>query len=148
MTIAYINRIGTAVPDHDIHTGFVKFARTLLPDAKTQTVFDRMAERAGISHRYSYLRPGRLDAGEVDAGGFYKRGKFPSTAARMALYEPQALQLSRDVVGNRAVAASLDRALSGVRQGRPLWLCLSDAALLAPQAVRLCRIGEETGRLG
>ena len=100
MTIAYINRIGTAVPDHDIHTGFVKFARTLLPDAKTQTVFDRMAERAGISHRYSYLRPGRLDAGEVDAGGFYKRGKFPSTAARMALYEPQALQLSR-----RAVAA-------------------------------------------
>jgi general secretion pathway protein F len=61
---------------------------------------------------------------------------------------PQALQLTRDVVGNRAVAASLDRALSGVRQGRPLWLCLSDAALLAPQAIRLCRIGEETGRLG
>jgi general secretion pathway protein F len=61
---------------------------------------------------------------------------------------PQALQLTRDVVGNRAVAASLDRALSGVRQGRPLWLCLNDAALLAPQAIRLCRIGEETGRLG
>jgi general secretion pathway protein F len=61
---------------------------------------------------------------------------------------PQALQLTRDVVGNRAVAASLDRALSGVRQGRPLWLCLSDAGLLAPQAIRLCRIGEETGRLG
>ena len=61
---------------------------------------------------------------------------------------PQALQLTRDVVGNRAVAASLDQALSGVRQGRPLWLCLNDAALLAPQAIRLCRIGEETGRLG
>ena len=58
------------------------------------------------------------------------------------------MQLTRDVVGNRAVAASLDRALSGVRQGRPLWLCLSDAALLAPQAICLCRIGEETGRLG
>lgn len=95
MTTAYINRIGTTVPDHDIHTDFVKFARTLLPDAKTQTVFDRMAERAGISHRYSYLRAGRIEAGEVDAGGFYQRGRFPSTSARMALYEPQALQLSQ-----------------------------------------------------
>lgn len=95
MTTAHINRIGTAVPDHDVHTDFVKFARTLLPDAKTQTVFDRMAERAGIAHRYSYLRAGRLDAGEVDADGFYQRGRFPSTAARMALYEPQALRLAR-----------------------------------------------------
>jgi predicted naringenin-chalcone synthase len=94
MTTAHINRIGTAVPDHDVHTDFVKFARTLLPDAKTQTVFDRMVERAGISHRYSCLRAGRLDAGEVDADGFYQRGRFPSTAARMALYEPQALQLA------------------------------------------------------
>ena len=90
--------IGTAVPDHDIHIDFVKFARTLLPDAKTRTVFDRMAERAGISHRYSYLRAGRLDAGEVDAGGFYRRGRFPSTAQRMALYEPQALRLACDAV--------------------------------------------------
>ncbi|HWL70820.1 MAG TPA: type II secretion system F family protein [Geminicoccus sp.] len=61
---------------------------------------------------------------------------------------PQALQLTRDAVNNRAVSASLDRALAGVRQGRPLWLCLNDAGLLAPQAIRLCRIGEETGRLG
>ncbi|HEX2528720.1 MAG TPA: type II secretion system F family protein [Geminicoccus sp.] len=61
---------------------------------------------------------------------------------------PQALQLTRDVVGNRAVGVSLDRALSGVRQGRPLWMCLNDGGLLAPQAIRLCRIGEETGRLG
>lgn len=94
MTIAHINRIGTAVPDHDVHKDFVKFARTLLPDTKTQIVFDRMVERAGISHRYSYLRAGRLDAGEVDAEGFYRRGSFPSTARRMALYEPQALRLA------------------------------------------------------
>ncbi|MBA2549319.1 MAG: type III polyketide synthase [Burkholderiaceae bacterium] len=94
MTTAYINRIGTAVPDHDVHADFVKFARTLLPDDKTRSVFDRMVERAGISHRYSYLRAGRIDAGEVDADGFYQRGRFPSTAARMALYEPQALRLA------------------------------------------------------
>ena len=95
MTTAHINRIGTAVPDHDVHTDFVRFARTLLPDAKTRTVFDRMVERAGIAHRYSYLRPGRVDVGEVDADGFYQRGRFPSTAARMALYEPQALRLAQ-----------------------------------------------------
>jgi len=94
MTTAYINRIGIAVPDHDVHADFVKFARTLLPDEKTQSVFDRMTERAGISHRYSYLRAGRIDDGEVDADGFYQRGRFPSTAARMALYEPQALRLA------------------------------------------------------
>ena len=104
MTTAHINRIGTAVPDHDVHTDFVKFARTLLPDAKAQTVFDRMVERAGITHRYSYLRAGRLDAGEVDADGFYQRGRFPSTAARMALYEPQALRLAQKA----AAALQLD----------------------------------------
>ncbi len=98
MTTAHVNHIGTAVPDHDVHDDFVKFARTLLPDAKTRTVFDRMAERAGIAHRYSYLRAGRLDAGEVDADGFYRRGKFPSTGARMALYEPQALRLAEKAV--------------------------------------------------
>lgn len=104
MTTAHINRIGTAVPDHDVHTDFVKFARTLLPDTKTQTVFDRMVERAGIAHRYSYLRAGRIDAGEVDADGFYQRGRFPSTAARMALYEPQALRLAQKA----AAALELD----------------------------------------
>ncbi|MGZ8992898.1 MAG: type III polyketide synthase [Burkholderiaceae bacterium] len=105
MTIAHINRIGAAVPDHDVHADFVKFARTLLPDAKTQSVFDRMAERAGISHRYSYLRAGRLDAGEVDADGFYRRGEFPSTATRMALYEPQALRLARQAVAALDISA-------------------------------------------
>ncbi len=100
MTTAHIDRIGIAVPEHDVHADFVKFARTLLPDAKTRTVFDRMAERAGIAHRYSYLRAGKLDAGEVDADGFYRRGNFPSTAARMALYESQALRLAEKAVAD------------------------------------------------
>lgn len=98
MSTAHINRIGTAVPEHDVHADFVRFARTLLPDDKTRSVFDRMAERAGISHRYSILRAGRFEAGEVDADGFYRRGAFPSTAARMAMYEPRALQLARQAV--------------------------------------------------
>ncbi len=94
MTTAYINRIGTAVPAHDIHTPFIAFARTLLADAKPRAVFDRMAERSGIAHRFSVLRPGIIEAGEVDADGFYRRGDFPGTGARMALYEAEALNLA------------------------------------------------------
>ncbi len=91
---AFINRIGTAVPAHDVHAAFVAFARTMLADDKSRIVFDRMAERAGILHRHSHLRPGNLAAGEVDAGGFYRRSAFPGTAARMREYEPKALELA------------------------------------------------------
>ena len=80
MTVAHINRIGTAVPDHDIHEAFIAFARDLLPDDRTRGLFDRMAQRSGIAHRYAGLRPGNLAAGEVDADGFYRRGRFPGTA--------------------------------------------------------------------
>jgi predicted naringenin-chalcone synthase len=100
MTVAHINRIGTAVPDHDIHTAFVALARTMLMDEKSRQVFDRMAERAGIAHRYACLAAGNLAAGEVDAAGVYQRGHFPGTATRMALYETHALPLAM-----RAIAA-------------------------------------------
>src|SRR5580704_3623473 len=91
---AFINRIGTAVPAHDIHVAFIAFARTMLTDDKTRTVFDRMAERSGIAHRHSHMRPGDFASGEVDAGGFYQRGNFPSTGARMRDYGPNALDLA------------------------------------------------------
>ena len=96
----HLNRIGTAVPDHDVHRPFLGFARTLLGCDRDRLVFDRMAERSGIAHRYSDFRPGVLEAGEVDAEGFYKRGAFPGTAARMRRYEPLARRLAL-----RAVAA-------------------------------------------
>jgi len=98
------------VPENDVHVPFIAFARTLLADDKARTVFDRMAERSDIAHRYSGLRPGNLAAGEVDAAGFYQRGRFPGTAARMALYEMQALPLAL-----RAIAAlHLGEELSGI----------------------------------
>jgi predicted naringenin-chalcone synthase len=109
MTMPHINRIGTAVPAYDIHAPFVGFARTLLRDLRARLVFDRMADRSGIEHRYSFLRPGRLEAGEVDAGGFYQRGRFPGTAARMALYEPQALQLALAATADLDIAAERHR---------------------------------------
>jgi predicted naringenin-chalcone synthase len=109
MIVPHINRIGTAVPAHDIHVLFVAFARTLLHGARTRLVYDRMAERSGIAHRYSFLPPGRLEAGEVDAEFFYRRGAFPGTAARMALYAPNALRLALAAVADLDIAAERDR---------------------------------------
>ena len=95
---AHLNRVGSAVPPNDVHAPFVAFARTLLAGERERTVFDRMAERSGIAHRFSFFRPGRLDAGEVDADGFFTRGAFPSTAARMRRYEEWALPLALEAV--------------------------------------------------
>jgi predicted naringenin-chalcone synthase len=99
---AHINRIGTANPAHDIHDAFVAFASATLPDPKSRAVFDRMASRSGIAHRFSHLRPGDIAAGEVDADGFFRRGRFPGTAARMAAYAPHALALAHTAVARVA----------------------------------------------
>ena len=98
MTVPHINRIGTAVPAHDVHAPFVTWARTLLPDEKTRTVFDRMAERSGIEHRYSVLRSGVPGADRIDADGFYNQGRFPATGARMQRYERHATELAMAAV--------------------------------------------------
>jgi predicted naringenin-chalcone synthase len=105
MTVAHINRIGTAVPETDVHAAFVAFARTMLRDDRARTLFDRMAERSGIAHRFSSFVPGRLEAGEVDAGGFFRRGAFPSTAARMRRYEEWALPLALRAIDALDIAA-------------------------------------------
>lgn len=99
MAIAHINAIGTAVPEHNIHQPINAVLRTMLPDERARRVFDRMAEHSGIGHRYSFMRAdGRADDQEVDARGFYPRGKFPGTCARMALYETEALRLAKHAV--------------------------------------------------
>ncbi len=98
MTVPHINRIATAVPPHDVHAAFVTFARTLLRDDRAIALFDRMAERAAIEHRYSVLQPGAPGAAQVDAEGFLNRGRFPATGARMARYERHAVELAAQAV--------------------------------------------------
>ena len=99
---AWINRIATATPPHDIHAAFLAFASAGLPAGKSRAVFDRMAERAGIAHRFSHFRPGDLAAGEIDAEGFYRHGAFPGTGARMARYERLAIELAAEAVARLA----------------------------------------------
>jgi predicted naringenin-chalcone synthase len=101
-----LNAVATAVPDHDVHAVFEVWARARLSGREAR-VFDRMAARSGIDHRWSVL-PRTPDGGSpIMPGGFYA-GDAPGTAARMALYAQAAPAL--------AIAAidRLGRPLDGV----------------------------------
>jgi predicted naringenin-chalcone synthase len=99
VTQAWLNRIGTAVPPHDVHAAFVEFGGDTITDPHRRALFDRMASLADIEHRYAIFEAGPRPRDKVlDTAGFYRRGAFPSTAARMALYEPHALDLAMQAV--------------------------------------------------
>ena len=69
MPDAFINRIATAVPPHDVHAGFLAFGQQMLAgDGRKAALFGRMAERCGISPRHSFLQAGAGDgASAADA---------------------------------------------------------------------------------
>lgn len=96
-TIAHLNAIGTAVPDHDIHQAFLDWAEPRLP-AREQPLFRRMAARAGIAHRWSVLPRARDGGSPVGPGGFYEDSAMPPTSARMALYGAEAPRLAAQAV--------------------------------------------------
>jgi predicted naringenin-chalcone synthase len=111
LTDVWLNRVGTAVPDHDIHQTFVDYGRSILKDPYTLDVFDRMTVLADIDHRYSFLNPAPAeDPSWIDFDGFYRRGRFPGTRERMGLYEPQALLLAKRAAADlRLTAEDRDR---------------------------------------
>ena len=99
MTLSYINRIACAVPQHDVHQAFSRFASTLLKDRHDRILFDRMTARAQISHRWSCLAPAPVGSNDhIDSEGFYRRGRFPTTATRMNRYEAEAPELAAEAV--------------------------------------------------
>jgi predicted naringenin-chalcone synthase len=104
MTAAYINRIGTAVPPFDVHDTFSEFANSLLSRKSARQLFHRMATRAQIDHRYSFLAP----ASCFDVGGFYQRGRFPDTAARMRFFEQNAPTLASLALSDIGISAFKD----------------------------------------
>ena len=94
MVSAYLNAISTAVPEFDVHEKFVSYGPGLLPDAPSRLLFERMARRVQIEHRYSFLKP-HTDSEKLDSEDFYVRDKFPDTAMRMKHYERHAFSLAR-----------------------------------------------------
>jgi predicted naringenin-chalcone synthase len=106
VTQAWLNRIGTAVPCHDIHGEFVDFARSALSDGRSRALFDRMADLADIKHRFSFFAPGPKPRDHIlDSDGFYLRRAFPTTGARMARYREAALGLARQAIAALDIAA-------------------------------------------
>jgi alpha-pyrone synthase len=110
LTTAHINQIATAVPPHDVHRAFVRFARTLLDGSRTQAVFDRMVTKAQIAHRYAVL-PGATDSesASFDADRIYSPGRFPSTAQRMQLFEKHAPALAAQTVAKLGLGTEARR---------------------------------------
>jgi alpha-pyrone synthase len=109
MVEAHINRIATTVPPHDVHGTFLAFGRQMLQsDTRRLALFNRMADRSGIAHRYSFLE-GSKGGDAVDAAGFYAKGAFPDTAARMRLYETHAPGLA---------VAAVEKLLAGEDRSR------------------------------
>src|SRR5690554_4534835 len=94
MDRAYINSIATAVPDFDVHSKFIEYGPRLLSDERSVKLFKRMADRSQIEHRYSFLQP-HTDVDKLDVEGFYQNDAFPSTQARMQLYERCAFTLAK-----------------------------------------------------
>ena len=107
MTTAFLNRIATAVPDHDVHGAFVAFADNLLAakaENRVRALFNRMATRSGIEHRYSVLTPNHASTEfHINAHEFYRTGAFPHTADRMAVYEKFAPVLLRRALDRLAL---------------------------------------------
>jgi len=88
---AFLHAIGTAVPRHDVHAAFLSWAREQLAGSRQGAVFDRMAARSGIGHRWSVLPDGLAPTG---SGGFYDAADWPGTGARMAIYAEEAPTLA------------------------------------------------------
>lgn len=99
---AYLNRIATAVPPYDVHEAFVNFGRSVFANSHKQAVFDRMADRAQIRHRWSCL--GDEDAPGTGGKGFYGGNRFPSTGERMRRYEAEAAPLAAQAVEGLGLA--------------------------------------------
>ena len=86
MPRAYLNAIGTAVPDHDVHQGYIDFARAALGESRERRSFERLISRSQIEHRYGVIPFA------------YYGGTIPDTATRMRDYEERALALAERAI--------------------------------------------------
>jgi predicted naringenin-chalcone synthase len=110
LTTAYINRVATAVPPYDVHDAFRRFAQSLFHgDRRNALLFQRMADKSGIEHRYSCLPPSNRPEGEaLDGDRFYMRGEFPDIAARMRRFERHAPELAQAAVDRLQLGSDRD----------------------------------------
>lgn len=89
--MARITRIATAVPDLDFEQDYRRWATTRLGERQSR-VYERMAERSGIEHRWSVLA--EEDAKLEQGTGLYGSHDPPGTAKRMQIYAREAPNLA------------------------------------------------------
>jgi len=97
---AYLRAVGTAVPPNEVHAAYLRWARARVEPRRAK-LFERVARRSGIAHRWSVLPP----AGE-DGMGWYA-ARSPGTAERMAVYAREAPELALAAVADLAARADL-----------------------------------------
>jgi type II secretion system protein F len=59
----------------------------------------------------------------------------------------ESLEISREAVGNAAIARAVDRVRESIRQGVSLAESMEDTGVFLPVVVHMAAVGEETGRL-
>lgn len=107
---AYLNQIATAVPAYDVHMPYLQIAPQFLASDAERRCFAKMAQRSGISHRYSTLRPAEPSDwhSSYDADGFYRPGAFPSTGQRMQRFAQEAPLLVDRAIADLAARSGPD----------------------------------------
>lgn len=115
MTIAYINRVATSVPPHDVHRAFIDFAEGMLPEGTTRSLFRRMVRMSAIEHRFSFLQPIATGNGVWrDSEDLYLTGSFPNTARRMEAFEKFAPRLATCALDKLALSPQERRQVTHV----------------------------------
>ncbi|WP_372423999.1 type III polyketide synthase [Salinarimonas chemoclinalis] len=100
--VAHVNAVGRASPAHEVHGAFCAFAEASLSAPRERALFRRMAARSGIARRRSSLAPATVGGPAIDTEGFYVRGRFPGTGARMRRYAETAPALAEAAVRDLA----------------------------------------------
>jgi alpha-pyrone synthase len=100
LTTAYLNRIATGVPEHDVHDAFDVLAEKMLANPRRRPVFRRMVSRPDIAHRSLFPDPQKWSGqfSSHDAKEFYRLGNFANTERRMKMFEHSAPVLMRKAV--------------------------------------------------
>ncbi|MGE0179343.1 MAG: type III polyketide synthase [Sphingomonas sp.] len=104
---AFINAIAGVTPEHDVHQLFIDWAEARVEDPRMRRLFMRMAERSGISHRWSVLPPAPGNLPHDRQGGFY-HGRSPATSIRMQAYADAAPKLALGAIAKLREQADLE----------------------------------------
>ncbi len=93
---AFLNRVASAYPPHDVHGTFIDWASAQIEEPRARALFARMAERAGISRRWSVL--GGEAYRKPQGLAFYGPDATISTGERMAVYAREAPGLALEAI--------------------------------------------------